>query len=238
MEEPMATPEDDDPETNTEIIQDSNEALREESADRASNDWPGVERRPLLKALSAGVALSVGSGVATASDDRNSSAGNQAGGDAFLQDLTTVLSTTYKYHAIGEAVEDGYEEFGVMPPVGHIYQQADYFEGPEFTGPTELTEPPSLLFYAPIGGKTASDDFDLVLAGMEYHVSGDRTNSPPNLFADETTSYKFTVTEEEGWHRSPVPETLDVTGLHVWLYLSNPAGLFHGGNPLIEQLVN
>lgn len=37
-----------------------------ESADRTSDDWPGVGRRPLLKALSAGAALAVGSGIATA----------------------------------------------------------------------------------------------------------------------------------------------------------------------------
>ncbi|QLG60456.1 cupin domain-containing protein [Halorarum salinum] len=41
----------------------------EESADRTSDDWPGVGRRPLLTALSAGAALSVGSGVATAGGD-------------------------------------------------------------------------------------------------------------------------------------------------------------------------
>ncbi len=28
------------------------------------------------------------------------------------------------------------------------------------------------------------------------------------------------------------------TGLHVWLYISNPAGLFHVGHPIMEQLVN
>ena len=234
----MATPKDDDPETDAEIVHDSNEALVDESADRASDDWHGVGRRPLLKALSAGVALSVGSGVATASDDGNSSDTTQAGADALLEDLTTVLSTTQKYHGIGEAIEDGYEAFGVMPPVGHIYQRSDYFEGPEFTGPTELTEPPSLLFYAPIEGEGDSGDLDLVLAGVEYHVSGDQTSNPPNLFADEDTSYELKVTEEDGWHRSPVPETLDVTGLHVWLYHSNPAGLFHGGHPLMEQLVS
>ena len=234
----MVTPKDDDPETDTETVRGSNEALVEESADRASDDWPGVGRRPVLKALSAGVALSVGGGVATAADDSDRSDGSQAGADAFLQDLDTVLSTTYKYHGIGEAREDGYQEFGVMPPVGHIYRKSDYFEGSEFIGPTELTEPPSLLFYVPTRGEEDSGDPDLVLAGMEYHVPGDQTSSPPNLFADEDASYELTVTEAEGWHRSPVPETLDVTGLHVWLYLSNPAGLFHGGHPLVEQLVD
>lgn len=40
----------------------------EESTDRTSGDWPGIGRRPLLKALGAGAALSAGGSVATASD--------------------------------------------------------------------------------------------------------------------------------------------------------------------------
>lgn len=46
-----------------------------ESSDRTSGDWPGVKRRPLLKALSAGAALSVGSGVATADQHEGGEAG-------------------------------------------------------------------------------------------------------------------------------------------------------------------
>ena len=232
----MTPPRYDDRETETEIVHDSNEVLGEESADRPSGARPVVGRRPLLQAFGAGLALSVGSGVTTASGD--GSEDTQADVDPFLEDITTVLSTTHKYHAIDEAKEDGYEEFDVLPPVGHIYQKVDYFDGAEFTGPTELTEPPSLLFYAPFGDEGDADEIDLVLAGMEYHVSGDQTEDPPNLFASEDSTYEFEVAEADGWHRSPVPETLDVTGLHVWLYLSNPAGLFHGGNPLVEQLVD
>lgn len=41
----------------------------EQSADRTSGDWLGVGRRPLLKALGAGAALSAVSGVTTADDD-------------------------------------------------------------------------------------------------------------------------------------------------------------------------
>lgn len=190
-------------------------------------------RRVVLQSVGAGIALGgIAGGKVAASGD------TEAGADSFLEDLTTVLSTTQKYHGIDEAKGDGYEEFGVMPPVGHIYQKSDYFEEAEFTGPTELTEPPSLLFYAPVASEGDSDDPDLVLAGVEYHVSGDQTSDPPDLFADEDTSYAVKVAEAEGWHRSPDPEALDVTGLHVWLYLSNPAGIFHGGNPLIEQLVD
>lgn len=47
----------------------NDEERTEESADRTSGNWPGVGRRPLLKALGAGTVLSAGSGVATASGD-------------------------------------------------------------------------------------------------------------------------------------------------------------------------
>ncbi|WP_336364707.1 hypothetical protein [Halalkalicoccus salilacus] len=231
----MAPSKDDDAETEKYILQDSREALAEESGNRTSDDWSDVGRRPLLKALGAGAALSAVSGVVSASDDGDD---DNEGAEVFLEDLTTVLSTTHKYRQIDEAIEDGYEEFGVEPPVGHIYRKSGYFEGAEFTGPTELTEPPALLFYAPIEGEGDCDEFDLVLAGLEYLVSGDQTNDPPTLFTGEDTSYSLTVTEEEGWHRSPVPEVIDATGLHVWLYISNPAGLFHVGHPILEQVVN
>lgn len=45
------------------------EERAEEILDHTSGDWPGMGRRPLLKALSAGAALSAGSGVAMAGDD-------------------------------------------------------------------------------------------------------------------------------------------------------------------------
>lgn len=195
-------------------------------------------RRVVLQSIGAGIALSGISGGTVAARGGGGSGDSGAAADALLEDLATALSVTHKYHRLDEAIEDGYEAFAVMPPVGHIYQQSDYFEGATFSGPTELAEPPSLLFYAPISGETDSGDFDLVLAGMEYHAPGDQTSDPPNLFADEDAAYDLAVPEAEGWHRSPVPDALDVTGLHVWLYLANPAGIFHGGHPLVEQLVN
>jgi hypothetical protein len=51
----------------------------EEVQDRTSGDWPGVGRRPLLKALGVGTALSVGSGAATAGDDDVDDDGSEAG---------------------------------------------------------------------------------------------------------------------------------------------------------------
>ncbi|PSP55450.1 hypothetical protein BRC82_05815 [Halobacteriales archaeon QS_1_67_19] len=160
-----------------------------------------------------------------------------AGDETFSEQLFTVLGATHEYRSVHTAKEAGYEELEAVAALGHVFEYSAYWDGNEYTGPTELSEPPALLFYAPISGEGDSDDRDLVLAGVEYTVSGDRTGNPPDLFADEDSSRELKVTDEEGWHRSPDPAAHDVTGLHVWLYLSNPEGLFRLGHPYMEQLV-
>jgi plastocyanin len=47
-----------------------NEETTDEPTDRSTPTWPGFERRPLLKALGVGTALSLGGGVATAYGDK------------------------------------------------------------------------------------------------------------------------------------------------------------------------
>lgn len=191
-----------------------------------------TSRRGVLKMVGAGIAL--GGGIA--GEVSASSAVDDD--DTFAQQLVTVLSSTQKYQDVETARDHGYEEFGVEPPVGHIFQQSDFFDEEAYTGPTELTEPPALLFYAPVPLEEDPDETDLSLAGVEYHVSGDQTSDPPSLFDDENGSMELLVPEEDGWHRSPTPDVLDVTGLHVWIHLHNPAGMFHAGHPLIEPLID
>lgn len=86
------------------------EERTEEPADRTSGDWPGVGRRPLLKALSAGAALSTVGGVATADDDQDDDAERQSEGfetevvashATFPDDVAVAYGVTY---------EDGAEE--------------------------------------------------------------------------------------------------------------------------------
>lgn len=187
---------------------------------------PATTRRAILKGIGSAIAIgSAFTGRVAASDD------------TLAKQLDTARSFTHKYGDVATARDDGYEEFGVEPPVGHVLQRTDYFDAEEFIGPTRLTEPPALLFYAPLESEGDSDDADLLLAGVEYHVAGDRTSDPPDLFDDENASRELEVTEEEGWHRSPTPDVLDVTGLHVWVHLHNPEGVFHVGHPTIERLV-
>lgn len=178
-----------------------------------------ANRRTVLKTLGVGAVGSLAV-VGTAA----------AGDDTFAHQLNTVRSFTRQYKDIQTAKASGYEFFAVLPPVGHIYANLDNI------GNTGLTEPPSLLFYAPPNGSETTDESDLILAGHEYHVSGDQTSNPPNIFDDESVSRKLKVTEAEGWHRSPIPDVLDVTGLHVWVHLQNPKGVFHTGHPTIQRL--
>lgn len=84
----------------------SKEEESEEKADRTNDDWPGVGRRPMLKALSAGAALTVGSGVATAGDgqDGNDDDDQQEGFEAevvaphatFAGDVAAAIGVSYE----------------------------------------------------------------------------------------------------------------------------------------------
>lgn len=179
-----------------------------------------VSRRTVLRSIGVGLTAS-GLYTATAA----------AGDNTFTEQLTTARVATRKYHDVATARDDGYEKLGVEPPVGHIYHN------PTFIGNTGLTQPPSMLFYAPIVIEGDIEYTNLFLAGLEYHVEGDQTENPPNMFADENASRELKVTEAEGWHRSPIPDVLDVTGLHVWVHLPNPNGMFHPEHPIMPLLV-
>lgn len=152
--------------------------------------------------------------------------------DTFAEQLATMRSTIRTYRGVGSAKVDGYEFLDVLPPVGYIYHN------PDFIGNLEFTEPPSMLFYAPLKIGEEIHETPLVLAGVEYHVAGDQTADPPDIFDDENASRELAVPEEEGWHRSPIPDVLDVTGLHVWSHLRNPEGIFHTGHPTIEARIS
>lgn len=61
-----------------------NDDGRNEPTQRTTSEWPPIERRPILKALGVGAALSAGSGITAAQgggDEGNETGGNETGGN-------------------------------------------------------------------------------------------------------------------------------------------------------------
>lgn len=179
-----------------------------------------IDRRSVLKAIGVGLVAAGGfSGPAAAGDD------------AFARQLDTVRAATRKYRDLDTAADDGYRFFGVFDFVGVAF--ANFAN----VGNVGLTDPPSLLFYAPtrsadITGEDDVTDANTILAGIEYHVAG-RDAGDQDMFDDELASRRLEVTEAQGWH--PNPAGADITGLHVWVHLQNPAGVFATEHPTIRD---
>lgn len=173
-----------------------------------------TNRRTVLKTIAAGLTTgTVFTGSAVASDH------------TFANQLNTVRASTRKYRDVARARADGYERVAVVNLVGVVFNNA------EFMGNTGHTDPPANLFYAP-NRSGGTKDSDLVLAGIEYHVPG-RDAGDQDIFADEEASRTLKVTEAEGWH--PNPFGGDFTGLHVWVHLQNPEGVFALAHPTIRD---
>ncbi|WP_435176983.1 cupin domain-containing protein [Halorussus sp. AFM4] len=123
----MATRKDDGRETG----RDRYDASTQAPADRASDDRPGIGRRPLLKALGAGAALSAGGGVAAADGAENDGARpgraesigaerNQAEG--FEAEVIAPHATFPDdvAAAYGVAYRDGAAELAVLPDASSV----------------------------------------------------------------------------------------------------------------------
>lgn len=179
------------------------------------HDRARSSRRSVVKA--------VGIGLATGGLYATSAAGQP---DTLIQQLDAVRAATRRYRNVATARADGYTLPMVVPNVGHIL--AD----PARIGDdvVDITAPDALI-YAPIGAAGGPEDAELALAAAEYVVPGDRSADPPDLFADEHTSRRLEVTEEEGWHHN---EAVGVTGLHAWVHRGNPAGVFNTTNPTVD----
>lgn len=163
----------------------------------------------------------------TGNDSRG---GSHSKSETLITQLNAVYLATRKYRSVAAAREDGYAQAMVVPNVGHIFAINDRIKD----GEVNIVEPEALVYVdtrtTGCGGDPA--DADLNLAAIEYVVPGHRAENPPDLFADENTSYLLKVTEEEGWHNN---EEIPVTGLHVWLHHWNLAGLFSLTNPAVSE---
>lgn len=185
---------------------------------------PPLSRRTALKA-----AGSLGIGIATGTIFAPSAAARD---HAFAAELETVRASTRPYRDVRTARDNGYEFFAVVPFVGVVFENLE-----ENVGNVGHAEDPSLLFYAPTAGAEIEDGDDVantntVLAGIEYHVEGDHGDDQ-DIFADEAASRELKVTEAEGWHANP--QGRPITGLHVWIHLENPNGVFATEHPTIRD---
>lgn len=173
-----------------------------------------TNRRTVLQTLGAGIVGGIASAGTAA-----------AGDDTFARQLNTVRASTRKYRDVATARSDDYERLGTFDFVGTVFNNSD------FMGNVGLTDPPANLFYAP-NRSGDTEDSDLILAGLEYHVPG-RNAGDQDIFADEEASRRLKVTEAEGWH--PNPFGGDFTGIHVWPHLQNPDGVFALQHPTIRD---
>lgn len=178
-------------------------------------------RRTVLKTLGAGVG-----GVAIAGPA-------SAGTDELSSQLNEVRAATRTYRDLENARDDGYVAISpYVPGMGFHFSDRT----PPFG--EDRTDPPVLVYFAngaydpdPGDDHDPDRDDDLVLGAVEWLVEGDRTEDPPNLFADEGSSRTLKTTEEEGWHYE---EQQDFTGLHAWVHRGNSEGVFHPTNPAID----
>lgn len=144
------------------------------------------DRRTLLKAAGAGVALSSLAFGTTAADEHSSD-------DASLNEqLETVKSATEDYADPEVAMDDGYELMGpFVPGMGWHFLNVANVEAAIQDG-FDL-ERPQLLTYGDTG---AACHGELVLASVEYGIpvgaGGYDDENPPDIFNDEDDS--------EQWH--------------------------------------
>lgn len=189
-----------------------------------------TNRRTVLKTIGVGMIGSMVS-VGTAT----------AGNDTFAQELNTVREATWKYRDAAKANEE-YDFFGIVPHAGIVYENLEeYLVDFDDAEDLEHTDPPALLFYAPTEAVEDEDDVNdstIVLAGVEWLVSGRHEEAPANIFDDENSARELKVSEEAGWHPEP-SGNFDFTGLHAWVHMANPNGVFAQNHPtMINRLTD
>jgi hypothetical protein len=135
-------------------------------------------------------------------------------------ELERVRSALIKYQDPIKAVHDGYfSTVGcVRYPTGGM---GIHFLNPQLIGPVPDPMRPTILLYEPVGDK-------LRLVGAEWFIPlTTGVKERPQLFGQPFDG------PMEG-HEPLMPATLRHYDLHVWLFKSNPAGLFNMVNPNVN----
>ncbi len=130
------------------------------------------------------------------------------------QSLAAARKATAKYHNIHKAMEDGFVQVSpcvsdpALGTMGFHYANLERVLDPAVT-PGE----PEVLLYLP------DENGRLRLVAVEYVVPIGMVPDPPVLF-------------EQEFHTDGPP--LDQFSLHVWLWRSNPSGIFAPFNPKLS----
>jgi hypothetical protein len=135
-------------------------------------------------------------------------------------ELERVRSALMKFRDPITAVRDGYfSTVGcVRYPTGGM---GIHFLNPQLIGPVPDPMRPTILLYEPVGDK-------LRLVGAEWFIPlATGVKERPQLFGRPFDG------PMEG-HEPLMPATLRHYDLHVWLFKSNPAGLFNMVNPNVK----
>ena len=187
---------------------------------------PILRRSRFVLGWCVSIATAAGAAVAASSYERPREATRPA---ASQPDLAAMRASTAKYQNINNAFADGYIDdgfgcidatsFGLDPSEGamgfHLINWALHDD--------PATDPlrPDLLVYEP----APSPHGQPKLVALEYEVFQQDwwaagNTEPPSLLGQEFEAFEF--------------EGLEIFGLHVWLWRTNPSGLFADFNPKVQ----
>lgn len=185
---------------------------------------PRVSRAVLLGVVMAGSSFVIPNQFALAQ-------GPAAAGSALTPELTAARAALDKYRDPITAVHDGY--FSLLGcieyPKGNTEGGMQYAAGgmgvhfinSQNIGPTLDPTKPQVLIYEPTG-----DSLTLVAAEwfMPAQLAGDKA---PSIFGR-------TLDGPMEGHKPLMPTALHHYDLHVWLWKTNPAGVFSSTNPALK----
>ncbi|HEX7903977.1 MAG TPA: hypothetical protein VF487_08875 [Chitinophagaceae bacterium] len=133
-------------------------------------------------------------------------------GEATLKQLQSVRVATARYHNIGNAFNDRYEDIGlVIENMGYHFLKAGLIS-PVF----DLQKPPILVY-----NKRVDGSFELVAVEYAIPIDPQSPNTPPEGFIGDDDKWDFN-TLNTGWWT-----------LHAWVWKNNPDGAFNPMNPLV-----
>jgi hypothetical protein len=139
------------------------------------------------------------------------------------EDLAAAKRATAEYVDVAEALADGYAQDGpcVDDPLGAM---GFHYTNPAYLndGLHDVTKPDQLLYAPSTSGR------GLKLVGVEYHQ--DDADQDLNTAPDRPTLFDLPFDGPMPGHAPGAPVHYD---LHVWIWQTNPSGMFAQWNPTV-----